>query len=149
MWATLVTWRPVVPITVKFSEQFYRKLGHEAVDELVNWFNAVDATYRGDLRELNEHNFARFDAKLEQRLTQLDAKLEQRVAQLDAKLEQGLTEVRADFAGLAAKLEQRLAEVRADLRDELQAQGRRLLLWMVGLWITAVAALYLIPVGRP
>jgi hypothetical protein len=114
-----------VPITVKFSEQFYRKLGHEAVDELVNWFNAVDATYRGDLRELNEHNFARFDAKLEQRLTQLDAKLEQRVAQLDAKLEQGLTEVRADFAGLAAKLEQRLAEVRADLRDELHAQGRR------------------------
>jgi uncharacterized protein YicC (UPF0701 family) len=160
MWATLVTWRPVVPITAKFSEQFYRKLGHEAVDELVNWFNAVDATYRGDLRELNEHNFARFDAKLEQRLTQLDAKmeqraaqldakLEQRVAQLDAKLEQGLTEVRADFAGQAAKLEQRLAEVRADLRDELQAQGRRLLLWMVGLWITAVAALYFMPGGRP
>jgi hypothetical protein len=131
MWATLVIWRPVVPITVKFSEQFYRKLGHEAVDELVNWFNAVDATYRGDLRELNEHNFARFDAKLEQRLTQLDAKLEQRAAQLDAKLEQ------------------RLAEVRADLRDELQAQGRRLLLWMVGLWITAVAALYFSPVARP
>jgi hypothetical protein len=138
MWATLVTWRPVVPITVKFSEQFYRKLGHEAVDELVNWFNQADATYRGDLRELNELNFARFDAKLEQRVTQLDA-----------KLEQGLTEVRADFAGLAAKLEQRLAEVRADLRDELQAQGRRLLLWMVGLWITAVAALYFMPGGRP
>ena len=114
-----------------------------------NWFNQADATYRGDLREVNEHNFARFDAKLEQRLTQLDAKLEQRVAQLDAKLEQGLTEVRADFAGLAAKLEQRLAEVRADLRDELQAQGRRLLLWMVGLWITEVAALYFIPGGRP
>jgi len=127
-----------VPLTVKFSEQFYRKLGHEAVDELVNWFNAVDATYRGDLRELNEHNFARFDAKLEQRVTQLDA-----------KLEQGLAEVRADLAGLAAKLEQRLAEVRADLGDELHAQGKMLMRWMVGLWITAVAALYFLPAARP
>jgi hypothetical protein len=49
----------------------------------------VDATYRGDLRELNELNFARFDAKLEQRTAQLDAKLEQRTAQLEAKLEAG------------------------------------------------------------
>ena len=64
-----------VPLTVKFSEQFYRKLGHEAVDELVNWFNQADATYRGDLRELNELNFARFDAKLEQRLAELRADL--------------------------------------------------------------------------
>lgn len=119
-----------MPLTVQFSEQFYRKLGHEAVDELVNWFNQVDATYRGDLRELNELNFARFDAKLEQRVTQLDA-----------KLEQGLAEVRADLAGLAAKLEQRLAEVRADLRDELHAQGKMLMRWMVGLWITALGVL--------
>jgi DNA anti-recombination protein RmuC len=125
------------------------RIPHSTFRSMTTWFNAVDATYRGDLRELNEHNFARFDAKLEQRLTQLDAKMEQRAARLDAKLEQELTEVRADFAGLAAKLEQRLAEVRADLRDELQAQGRRLLLWMVGLWITAVAALYFMPGTRP
>ena len=105
---------------------------------MVNWFNQVDDTYRGDLRELNEYNFARFDAKLEQRVTQLDA-----------KLEQGLAEVRADLAGLAAKLEQRLAEVRADLRDELHAQGKMLMRWMVGLWITAVAALYFLPADRP
>jgi hypothetical protein len=31
----------------------------------------VDLTYRTDLRELNELNFARFDAKLEQRLAEL------------------------------------------------------------------------------
>src|SRR2546429_6331270 len=40
--------------------------------------DALDATYRADLRELNELNFSRFDAKLEQRLATLDAKLEQR-----------------------------------------------------------------------
>jgi len=31
----------------------------------------VDATYRGELRDLNESNFARFEAKFEQRLAEL------------------------------------------------------------------------------
>jgi len=41
----------------------------------VNWFNTVDATYRAELRELNELNFARFDAKLGQRLAELESRL--------------------------------------------------------------------------
>lgn len=64
-----------MPVTVKLSEQFYRTFGHEVVDEMVNWFNQVDDTYRGQLRELNELNFARFDAKLEQRLAELRGEL--------------------------------------------------------------------------
>jgi hypothetical protein len=47
------------------------QFGEDLKNELVNWFNNVDATYRADLRELNELNFARFDAKLEQRLGEL------------------------------------------------------------------------------
>ena len=57
----------------------------------------MDATYRADLRELNELNFARFDAKLEQRLAEFDAKWGTRWTQLDAKLEQRLGEVKADL----------------------------------------------------
>ncbi len=49
----------------------------------MDWFNQVDAAYRTDLRELNELNFARFDAKLEQRLAEYDAKWEQRFAAQD------------------------------------------------------------------
>jgi hypothetical protein len=45
----------------------------------------MDATYRGDLRDLNEINFARFDAKLEQRFAESDAKWEQRFAQIDVR----------------------------------------------------------------
>lgn len=153
-----------MPVTVKLSERFYQKFGHDLVDEMVNWFNEIDATYRGDLRELNELNFARFDAKLEQRVAQLDAKLDQRVTQLDAKLEQGLAAVRADVARLDGKLEQRLAQSDAKLehrlaglRDELHAQGRMLMHWMVGLWMTAIgllsglifAALHFLPAARP
>jgi len=64
-----------MPVTAVLSKQFYEKFGEEVTNELVNWFNAVDATYRTDLRELNELNFARFDAKLEQRLAQVKSDL--------------------------------------------------------------------------
>ena len=64
-----------MPVTAKLSRRFYETFGDEIANELVEWFNAVDATYRADLRELNELNFARFDAKLEQRLAELKAEL--------------------------------------------------------------------------
>lgn len=60
-----------MPVTAKLSKHFYDVLGEDVANELVDWFNAVDSTYRADLRELNELNFARFDAKLEQRLAEL------------------------------------------------------------------------------
>lgn len=93
-----------MPITVKLSERFYQKFGHEVVDEMVNWFNEVDATYRGDLRELNELNFARFDAKLEQRVTQSEARLEQRLADVKAELRQEIAQVRVDLGALGSTL---------------------------------------------
>ncbi len=77
---------PSMPVTAKFSKDFYDKLGHPVADEIVDWFNQVDAAYRTDLRELNELNFARFDAKLEQRLAEQDAKWEQRLAHLETRL---------------------------------------------------------------
>lgn len=64
-----------MPVTAKLSQAFYDVLGNDVANELVEWFNSVDATYRTDLRELNELNFARFDAKLEQRLAETKAEL--------------------------------------------------------------------------
>jgi len=75
-----------MPVTAKLSRKFYERFGDELANELVEWFNQVDATYRTDLRELNELNFARFDAKLEQRFAQADANWERRIAQLRADL---------------------------------------------------------------
>jgi hypothetical protein len=75
-----------VPHTVKLSQRFYDKFGHDLVDELVNWFNETDTTYRAELRELNDLNFARFDAKLEQRLAEVKAELRQEIAALRAEV---------------------------------------------------------------
>src|SRR5207302_11444828 len=100
----------IVPVTAKLSRKFYDKLGDDIANELVEWFNLVDATYRSDLRELNELNFARFDAKVEQRWAQLDAKLEQRVAQVEQRLTQLEAKFEQRLTQLEAKLEQRLAQ---------------------------------------
>lgn len=75
-----------MPVTAKLSRKFYERFGDELTNELVEWFNQVDATYRSDLRELNDLNFARFDAKLGERLAGLDAKWERRVGDLRAEL---------------------------------------------------------------
>ncbi|HEV2749181.1 MAG TPA: hypothetical protein VGV12_01510 [Gemmatimonadales bacterium] len=118
-----------MPVTAKLSRKFYERLGDDVANELVEWFNLVDATYRTDLRELNELNFARFDAKVEQRWAQLDAKLEQRSAQLEAKLEQRL-------AQLDAKFEQRLAQLESRLTTRL-----------FGFWIAQAATTVALVLG--
>jgi tetrahydromethanopterin S-methyltransferase subunit G len=109
-----------MPVTARLSLRFYEKLGEDVANELVEWFNSVDATYRADLRELNELNFARFDAKLEQRIGTFEAKVEQRLGALDQRI--GMLEARLEqrIGMLEAKLEQRLAEFGADLRMEIE-----------------------------
>ena len=64
-----------MPVTAKLSREFYDRLGDKVVDELVGLLNNMDATFRAELKELNEQNFQRFDAKLEQRLAELKAEL--------------------------------------------------------------------------
>ena len=75
-----------MPVTARLSRKFYEKFGEELTNELVDWFNSVDATYRADLREVNELNFARFDAKLEQRIAQLSAELRVEIQKTRADL---------------------------------------------------------------
>jgi hypothetical protein len=59
----------------------------------VDRFNAVDLTYRTDLRELNELNFARFDAKLEQRLAELWAEFRTELQHVRTELQRVRTEL--------------------------------------------------------
>jgi hypothetical protein len=74
-----------VPVTARLSKRFYDTFGDDIVNELVTWFNEVDATYRGDLREVNELNFARFDAKVGQRFAEQDARIDARLTAMEAK----------------------------------------------------------------
>src|ERR1043165_10304421 len=103
-----------MPVTAKLSKLFYERLGEQIANELVDWFNSVDATYRADLRELNELNFARFDARLEQRVAELEARLE-------ARIERSNAELRAEFREGFAAMREHLAAQRC-----LDRKGTRL-----------------------
>src|SRR6266852_3495496 len=81
-----------MPVTAKLSQQFYERLGDDITNELVDRLNAVDATYRADLRELNDRNFARFDDRLDKRIAQVESKIDTRIAELETKLERSLKE---------------------------------------------------------
>lgn len=97
-----------MPVTARLSKKFYDTFGDDIANDLVDWFNQVDATYRADLRQLNELNFARFDAKLEQRASQLQSMIEQRTSQLESKFEQRISQ-------LESKLEAKIGALRAEL----------------------------------
>jgi hypothetical protein len=109
-----------VPVTAKLSRQFYDRFGDEITNELVDWFNQVDATYRNDLRELNELNFQRFDAKLEQRVAASEARLDKRITELHAEMQVGFANLATRSALLETRLEQRLG---AEMK------------WMFGFWL--------------
>ena len=74
-----------MPITARLSRRLYETFGDEAAGDMVDWMHGVDAQ-RAELRELNELNFARFDARLTQTeatiVGRLEAKIEQRTADL-------------------------------------------------------------------
>ena len=121
-------------MTARLSKRFYDVFGEEIARELVDWFNQVDETYRTDLRELNELNFSRFDAKLEQRLAESDAKWERRFAEWDTKWERR-------FAEWDTKWERRIAALRIEMSQAFATVKADLLKWMFGFWATTTLAL--------
>lgn len=120
-----------MPVTARLSKNFYDRLGEEIAGELVEWFNQVDATYRGDLRELNELNFARFDAKVEQRFAEFEAKMGERIGALERRMDV-----------FEARMERRFAEFEARMERRFGEQAR----WMFAAWaslLIPIVGLYL------
>ena len=123
-----------MPVTIRLSRTLSDRLGEEAAQELVDWFNQVDAASTTTLRELNELNFARFDAKLEQRLAERfshsDDKWSGRLAALDQKWEKRFADVAVAiekrFADGAVAMEKQFADIRQEFKDEA-AQTRILI----------------------
>ncbi|HVX41852.1 MAG TPA: hypothetical protein VHB25_19990 [Gemmatimonadaceae bacterium] len=117
-----------MPVTAKLSRRVYEQLGDDVVNAIVDWFNQVDATYRGDLREMNDLNFARFDAKLGERLAEFEAKVERRLAEFEAKIERRLADFESRFERRLLSLESRIEQcvTRTEFEQRLAALETRL-----------------------
>ena len=115
-----------MPVTAKLSRKFYETFGDEIANDLVEWFNRVDAAYRFEFRDLFEVHFARFDAKLAQGLAEVKA------------------ELRADFqsglATLRGELYQLIATTRTEAATNLTSTRASLIKWMFGFWAGNVIA---------
>jgi hypothetical protein len=120
-----------MPVTARLSKKFYERLGDEVTNELVEWFNSVDAAYRNEFRDLFEAHFGRFEARLQQGL-----------AELRAEFQQALAVQQRDLADLRGELRAGLAELRGELRAEFKADlgalGTRLILWSFGFWVANI-----------
>jgi hypothetical protein len=121
-----------MPVTAKLSRKFYETLGDDLANELVEWFNAVDLTYRSQLRELNEINFARFDAKVEQRLVELEARLGRRMDEFETRMGERLT-------ALEAKVDREIAGLRREFARDLGELKSDVMKWMFIFWAGSTA----------
>ncbi|MCH7716599.1 MAG: hypothetical protein IH876_10765 [Gemmatimonadetes bacterium] len=132
-------------IATNFSKEFYDKLGHEVVEEMVNWFNQTDVEYRTQLRDLNDRNYARFEAKLEQRFSEQDAKWGERFGALETAIERRFSEQdvkwEARFGALETAIERRSSEQDVKWERRQNDQFSRLLKWMFVFWSTSLVSM--------
>ena len=137
-----------MPVTAKLSQKFYQRLGDDIATELVEWFNAVDATYRSDVRAIADAQSARIDAQM----GQTRAELRQEIGALGADLRQ-------ENASLGASLRLEIGELRGEMRmgfasvgDKFQAMEPRtdaklerlkaeMLRWMLAFWVGTIGAI--------
>ena len=94
-----------MPVTAKLSRRFYDQLGDEIANELVNWFNAVDETYRNQLRELNELNWERFRSELRAEGIAIRSDVEKRLSEMDKRLDARFAAVETRFAAMDTRFE--------------------------------------------
>jgi hypothetical protein len=105
--------------------------------------NAVDLTYRTDLRELNDLNFARFDAKVGERLAELRAELrgemDARFARADVTLAERLAKFRAEMDARFTQLEGRVRQAQVSTVKWMfvfwAGTGAMVLGWFVTRWL--------------
>jgi len=120
-----------VPITAKLSNKFYEKLGDDVANELVEWLNLVDTSYRHEFKDLFEANFRR----LESEMAGLQVRLESEMGRLREGMG-GLREhVEARMTGFEEALSARLAGLGDRLDAKLEKQRSALLAWMFVFWV--------------
>ena len=124
-----------MPVTARLSHKLYEAFGEEAGANMVGWMQHIEAQ-RAELRELNELNFGRFEA----RLSELSRHMDARFTQVDARFAQ----VDARFTQLEDTMDARFAQFEATIVGRLEAKIEQrtadLMKWSFVFWCGAVAA---------
>ena len=85
-----------MPVTARLSGKFYERFGDDIANELVEWFNAVDSTYQTQLKEINDLNWARMEARFdvfESRMKAFESRMDAFEARIEARLQKFRSEM--------------------------------------------------------
>lgn len=118
-----------MPVTARLSRRFYDAIGDDAANDLVNWMNDVDATYRTDLLRLNDANLDRFSAEIARHAAELRGEMDRRFAELRGEMDGRFAELRGEMDRRFAELDTRLSQFEA-----------RMLRWMLVFWTGTMAS---------
>jgi hypothetical protein len=128
-----------MPVSPRLSRKLQQTLGDDAAEDLVSWIQNVEAQ-RAELRELNDLNYSRLDA----RLTELRRDMQADVAAMHADLGELRQEMRTGFATSAGQLERMAGQLRqemAQLETRLERRMGDLIKWSFVFWVSAVGAI--------
>jgi hypothetical protein len=112
-----------VPVTARLSGKFYERFGDEIANELVEWFNAVDTTYQTQLKEVNDLNWARMQARFDA----FDARMDAFEARIEGRMN-----------AFEARIEGRMNAFEAHIEARLEKFRSEMLLWMFAFWSATV-----------
>lgn len=144
-------------ITPQLSRKLQQALGDEAAADLATWLQRMDAQ-RAELRELNEMNFARFDARLNEARHESKADLadfrlvtQADIAELRQEMQAGFAEQREETKTVITELRQEMRDGFAQIREDMAHMEARferrfddLLKWSFVFWVGAVGAVALL-----
>ena len=85
-----------MPVTARLSGKFYERFGDDIANELVEWFNAVDSTYQTQLKEVNDLNWARVEARFDMFESRMKA-FESRMDAFESRMEAQFQKFRSEM----------------------------------------------------
>ncbi len=127
-----------MPITAALSRTLHEALGHEAAADLVDWMQQVD-THRVELRELNELNYARIEARFQAtdaRISEVRHELLGEVGALRMDMRDGFADVRSEMRTGFAELKIAIART----ESKIDSRYAEVLKWSFVFWCGTVAA---------
>jgi hypothetical protein len=146
-------------VPARLSDKLREALGDEAANEMVDWMRRVDEQ-RAELRDLNELNFARIEARFREvdlKFEQMDRRFEQvdkRFEQVDKRFEQVDKQLERVNLRLAAHdnrfddVDARISDLRRDMeigfaRVEARIDRRfsDVLKWAIVFWVGSLFAM--------
>ena len=127
-----------MPITAKLSNKLYEKLGDDVTNELVEWLNLVDTSYRQEFKDLFDANFHRLESEMGGLREHVDSRLqtmEARIAGMEGVMNARLLGLDGRMVELQGRLIAEMDAKLGSIQVQIGKQKWSLLTWTILMWL--------------